>query len=407
MKIIKKIICVAAALAMLALTCVGFASCAKKQSGHLLATYKGGKVYESDVADWQLFFLTQKTSEISAASDIQAKIREVNDETTKFYVQIKAFKQLLEDKGIATISDSSIKNYAEKVLIPQIEENNAKNGGYAFWKKLYNVTDNFIYDYAEEQLVTAYLEKYIMDNYGVTEELINEYWEANSYKYIVVPSYEFDVIMVTVAEKDVANKEAWEAAKAEAQGYIDRIKGGEDFAAVKADAISKSNTPKIAEAMSVVDSVPYLECEGFDDAEAHLTAINEFIEEYTEQTGVALVEYADPYGDSKEYTLWYSYSNLLNEFYTKNALVTLEIGQTTAEPIRHLSGYEIIKLLNITDTTEFLNPKTNEDVYNDIYTTLYDQLWDEGNGPASEEFEKQLAEDYNIEIVYKYAESST
>lgn len=404
---LKKIVCLVLAVAMALSVSAMLMSCEKKPSGKLLATYEGGKVYESDVADWQNFFRIEKLQEIYNAEDQQAKIAEIDDNTTEFYVKLKAFRKMLEDKGIVTISKESIKKYAEEVIIPAIEKKYEKKGGYEFWKKSYGVSKDFIYDYAEEQLVTTYLEKYVMDTYGVTDEMIKEYWESHSYKYLIVPSYIFDVIMVSVADADKSNADAWEAAKAEAQGYIDRIKAGEDFADVKADAIQKSKNVNSAATFSVKDSVPFKDCEGFEDEEKHLEEINKFITAYAEANNTKLVEYAPTDGDAKEYALWFGYCNMLNEFYTKHALLSLDIDETIAEPIRHIEGYEIIKLVEKSDKTEFQRPEDNPTVYNDIYQTLYDQMWNNGEGTSVEKFEKQLETDYNIEIVYSYSSNNS
>lgn len=403
----KKIVCFLLAAIMTLSACAMFASCEKNKKGELLATYDGGEIYESQILDWQSYFLMENIQEVSQADDYQAKIAEVNDKTTEFYVNLKAFRKLLSDKGIMTITDETIKKYAEEIVIPSLESTYEKNGGYEFWRKSYNVSSNFVYDFAENILVTAYLEQYVMGNYGVTDQLIYDYWDIYSYKYVVVPAYIFDVIMVSVADGDKANVDAWEAAKAEAQGYIDRIKAGEDFANVKADAIEKSKNINVAAAYSVEDSVPYTECAGFEDKEANLSNLEEYFAALSKDSNVKLVEYADPKGNADEYRLWFTYCNMLNEFYTKHSLLNLEVGETTSEPIRHIEGYEIIKLIEKNDKTEFQNPKTNEKVYNDIYETLYNELWDDGNGPAVEEFEADLKEQYHIVVNYSYVSNYT
>lgn len=398
----KRIICLALAVAAVFSMCAVFASCQKKKSGKVLATYDGGDVYESDVLDWQSFFLVENVSDIMKADDSEAKIAEVNDNTTKFYVQLKAFRKLLEDEGIATITEETIKKYAEQIVIPALNSKYEKNGGYDFWRNSYKVSENFVYDYAEEQLVTAYLEKYVMDHFGVTDELVYEYWEAHASEYLVVPSYVFDVIMVAIEDSARADVEAWEAAKAEAQKYIDRIKSGEDFADVKADALVNSKNISVAAAFSVKDSVPYTSCEGFEDEEENLKHIAEYFDEVSKKTKVKLVEYADPNGNSKEYSLWFSYCNMINEFYTKHALLNLDVGETIDEPIRHISGYEIIKLVEMSDKTEFQRPENNPEVYQDVYESLYAEMWNGGKGTSVEKFEKFLQEKYNVSIVYSY-----
>jgi len=98
---------------------------------------------------------------------------------------------------------------------------------------------------------------------------------------------------------------------------------------------------------------------------------------------------------------------MLNELYTKNALLNLEIGETTSGPIRHLEGYEIIKLTGKRDDAEFKNPKTDEGVYNEIHDLLYSTLWGDGTGTAVQAFELQLEEDYKLEITYSYVDNMT
>ena len=403
----KKIVCLLLAAIMTLSACAMFASCEKDNKGELLATYDGGEVYESQVLDWQSYFLMENIKEISQSDDYQAKIAEVNDNTTEFYVQLKAFRKLLADKGIATITDETIKKYAEEVVIPSINDSTSNSGGYEAWCKSYNVSENFANDLAENSLVAMYLEKYVMEKYGVTEQLIYDYWDIYSYKYVIVPSYIFDVIMVCVADEDKTDAEAWDAAKAEAEGYIARIKAGEDFAAVKADAIENSKNANPAKIYSVKDSVAMTDCIGFEDKEANLANIEEYFASVTEESKVKLVEYADPSGDEDEYALWFSYCNMLNEFYTKYSLLNLGEGETIDEPIRHIEGYEIIKLTEKNDKTEFQNPRTNTDVYNDIYETLYEQMWDGGNGTSVEKFYTDLKEDYHITVVYSYVSNYT
>ena len=403
----KKIICLLLAAIMALSACAMFASCEDNKKGELLATYDGGEVYESQVLDWQSYFLMENIQVISQADDYQAEIAEINDSTTKFYVQLKTFRKLLADKGIATITDEMIKKYAEEVVIPSIEDSVSNSGGYEAWCKSYNVSENFANDLAENSLVNLYLENYVMDKYGVTDQLVYDYWDVYSYKYVVVPTYNFDVIMVCLADEDKADPEAWEAAKAEAQGYIDKIKAGEDFEAVKAEAIENSKNADPAKVYSVKDSVPITECVGFEDKEANLSNIEEYFEAATKESNVNLIEYADPKGNSDEYALWFSYCNMLNEFYTKHSLMNLEEGETIAEPIRHIEGYEIIMLTEKNEKTEFKNPKTDPEVYNDIYETLYNEMWDGGSGSSVEQFEKDLNEEYHVSIVYSYVSNLT
>ena len=303
---------------------------------------------------------------------------------------------------IATITDETIKKYTDEVLVPALEEQYSSDGGLDYWLRKYNVTEDFVYDYAENSLVSAYLEQYVMTNYGVEEKSIYEYWESHSYKYLVVPSYKFDVIMVPVADSDKADPEAWDAAKAEAEGYIARIKAGESFADVKASAIENSKNVAISKGYSVSDSVPIIDCDGFENKEENDAGVEAFIAAYGEANNVKLVRYADPKGDSKEYMLWYAYVNMFNEADVKYALPRLDDGETYSEPIINIEGYEIIMLVEKSDETEFQRPENNQKVYDDIYETLYNDLWDGGTGPAVEEFEADLKKAYNIEIKYSY-----
>ena len=93
---------------------------------------------------------------------------------------------------------------------------------------------------------------------------------------------------------------------------------------------------------------------------------------------------------------------MINEFYTKHALLNLDVGETIDEPIRHISGYEIIKLVEMSDKTEFQRPENNPEVYQDVYESLYAEMWNGGKGTSVEKFEKFLQEKYNVSIVYSY-----
>jgi len=255
---LKKIVCLLLAAVTAISVCFVFASCEKRKSGKLLATYSGGEIYESDVADWQNYFCITNASEIVNAEDSMAKKAEVLDTATGYYAHVKMFRALLAEKNIATITDKMIKEYAENILIPALNAQYESSGGYVAWRNTYNVSKNFIYDYAEQELVNSYREKYIMENFGVTDEMITEYWNTYAAKYIVLPSYLIDVIMVTVPTNDKTDPEAWEAAKATAQGYIDRIKAGEDFSAVKEEAIERRQRLIRSRTASRTETAPVL-----------------------------------------------------------------------------------------------------------------------------------------------------
>lgn len=400
MKITKRIICLSLAVMTLAVLCLTMASCGDDK-GKLLATYSGGEIYENELIDWQNYFLVMNASDIMENDDSQAAICEELDSVTSFYVKMKAFRKMLSDKGIVTLSDEDI---AAMVTLykNQIETDYKDLGGYDYWVATFNVSEDFIKSYSEIQLLTSYLEKYVMDEYSVTDELINDYWKKNASKYLVEPSYVFDVIFVPVAEADRGNADAWAAAKEEAQGYIDRINAGEDFADVKASAIENSKDTNTSEVYSVEDSVAKSSCYGASELDARLNEVKEYVDSVKAEKGTELVEYADPKGNSSEYDLWFNYCNKENQVYVKYQLVTSEIGDVSAEPIRHVLGYEIIKLTAVNEDIEFQNPENNETIYNEIYQIIYDTLWDNGSGASVQAFELQLTEDYDIKTVFSY-----
>ena len=413
MKTFKKAASALIALVLIAATCFGLVSCKKK--GGLLATYKGGEVRTSDVEDWQKYFLSENLESviydddgnIRSESDRYLQVQEICDSTTKYVVEVKAFKQLLEDEGIATFSDSSIKKYA-KVLRSQIEEEYAEKGGYAYWRDYAcgGVSDNFIYQFSESELVRKYLESYVMEHYPVTDELIMEYYRIYAQNYLVVPEYRFNVILVAVGEEDMGNEAAWDAAKEEAQGYIDRLNAGEKYEDVLADALENSKNKNIAEFYSVTDAQPISTIENFKDLEAGLESIQSYVDEATELFEVEFKKYATPEeDDANVYNIWYGYCNMTNQLYVCNTVYNLEIGQTGAEPILFLEGYEVIQLVEKTDSTYFKDPKNNQDIHDEIYQILYNEMWNGGQGTSVDAFLYNLAVDYEIDIVYSYAES--
>lgn len=402
MKITKRIICLSLVVLTLAVLCLTFASCDNgKDKGELLATYKGGEVYESDLEDWQNYFLVVNASSIMEADDAQAAILEELDSVTSFYVKMKTFRQYLSDEGVVTLTDDDLKA-AEKLYKAQIESDYSSRGGYEYWLVTFNVSEDFISSYSEIQLLTTYLEKYVMDEYGVTDEMIQDYWNKNAYKYLVEPSYIFDTIFVPVAEEDRGDADAFAAAKAEAQGYIDRILGGEAFADVKADALKNSKDANTSEVYSIEDSVAKTACSDYEDLEARLKEAKDYVDSVKEEKGTEFVEFANPNGNQKQYELWFNYCNKENQAYVKNFLVTSEIGDVTAEPIRHLLGYEVLMLTKISEDVEFQNPTDNKEIYDEIYQIIYDSLWNEGEGASVQALELQLADNYDIEIKFSY-----
>ncbi|MBQ0125980.1 MAG: hypothetical protein KBS59_06655 [Clostridiales bacterium] len=402
MKLFKKILCLALAVAMLAAVCLALDSCKEKDKGRLLATYKGGEIYEKDVEDWQNYFLIENLSTVANADDYVAAINDINDSTTAFVAQYKAFRCLLEDEKIFSFTDSDVKAFAER-LISEFDVQLEEKGGYGYWKKTYGVSDNFIYDFAEEQLVSAFLEDYVMDHFGVTDELITDYWEKHAIDYLTVPSYKFEVIMVAVADDDKANVTAWDEAKATAERYIARLNAGESFDTVRTDAIANSKNAAASRTYSVSDSVAISSCEGFEDLNQNLAEVAEFIEKLKETSETELVEYADPNGDASEYAFWFQYCNIYNELYVKNSLLNMTIGEVCENPIRHIAGYEIIKLTEIDENIAFLRPENDEAVYKDVYDRLYIELWADGAGTSAQAFASQLAQDYEINIEYSYS----
>lgn len=407
MKTIKKISCAIIVFALALTMCLGLASCGKKRGGTLLATYKGGEVYSSELLDWQNYFLYENMETLLKEDDPYAAINIRNDQTTKFYVQMKVFRQLLEDKGLLKLSDKGIKEYA-KILIEAFNEeyDGYKSGvsGYEYWKSVYHVSDDFINSYSEYLLVSEQAEKYVMKYYGVTDELIQEYWDMNAARFLKTPSHIFDTIIVAVESGKESDLDEWARAKAEAEGYIARIKAGESFDSVKEDAIKNSKNQQIAEAYSNRDRVSIFECSYFVELEPQIEVINNSIKEYLEKNDVNFVEYADPNGDKKEWALWYEYCNLINEATVKHIMTTLSIGETADEPIRAIMGYQIVCLVETTEDTAFVNPFDDEDVYNEIYEIIYDERWANGNGVAVDEFVADLEADYEIEIKYSYYE---
>ena len=405
MKILKKAVVFILLATMLLASCQLFVSCGDKEpdKGQLLATYSGGEIYESDVKEWQTFMFHLCIDDVLQASDKQAALYSVFDRATDYVVKMTAFKDLLSKEGLLTITESGVKLYAE-TLIKDI--NDDFTGGYEKWKKSFEVSDDFIYSYAEMQLLSVEMEKYIMSKYGViTDEMVDEYWSLHAGDYVQVPKYYFDNIVVSLPKSEMAGETAWNEIKAEAQSYIDRINAGEDFETVKQDAISKSRYATVARLYSGEASVIKTDCNGFEDVEALIAENKEAVDLYCEEFKVNFVEYADPNGNKDEYEAWYNLVNMNNEAYVKNALLSLEEGELWQTPIMSVFGYQIMKMTKIDDgeAVYFKKPSDDPEVRRDVESKIYEQLWDSGNGPAVEEFEEKFVKDYDIKIVYSYS----
>ncbi len=406
MKFLKKTVVFAVVAATLIAACAGLISCGgdpEEDKGELLATYTGGEIYEKDITDWRNYMYHMYYSDIMSADDPKAELFNTLDRATNYVVKIKAFKALLESEGLVTFSEEKINQYAQ-VVISEIDESKtfASQGGYEYWKTVFEVSDDFIYEYAESQLVSAELERYIMSKYGVTDEMIQEYWELYAGEYLQVPSYYFDNIMVIVPLNLTGDASVWADAKAEAQRYIDELKAGADFETVKQEAIDNSRGTSMAKAYSTVVSRKKSEFSGFENLDKILEENKKIIDEYCANLGIELPEYANE-TDGKLYDAWYYYVNMNNEAYLKNQLLSLDIGEFSTEPIMHVFGYQIVKLTKEDDDIYFKSPFDYPEVYDDIYDKLYKELWSSGSGASVDEFEAFLAEKYDIKIVYSYA----
>ena len=402
MKFLKKTVVFALVAATLIAACAGIVSCGENpedDKGELLATYKGGELYENDLEDWRQYMSHIYYDDINASDDVKAALYAVFDLTTSYVVKIKAFENLLEKEGYMTFSEKSINSYAE-TLIEGLDED--FKGGYDAWKKGYHVSDEFIYSFAEMQLVSAEIEKYVMSRYGVTDEMIDKYWELYAGDYVQVPSYYFDSIILAPDADYKGGEAEWEELKADAQKYIDEINAGADFEAVKAEAIANSHNPTVSQLYSNVSSITKLECRGFEDLETILADNKTAIEKYCEELEIEFVPYADPNGDKDQRDAWFYYVNMNHEAYVKNALLNLEEGAVWSEPIMSVLGYQILKITKIDEDVFFKKPSDYPEVYNDIYDKVYKELWNDGSGVAVTEFESDLAEDYDINIVYSY-----
>ena len=414
MKIFKRIICAVLVLAMACALCVAFTACKEKVVDNIVATYKDAEIHESDLADWQLYYLQRNVDEIISAGSglatsaeitaaMDKKRNEILDKATDFVLQIKLVKKYLTENGIADITESAVSAYAANMK-STIEKEYDSKGGYEYWKSTVcgGVSDNFIYQCSEAEIVLAYMEQCAMDLAPVTKDMVVEYWQLNRDKYVVAPYYKFDVLIVPLAENSHGGEDDWNAAKAEAQGYIDRIKAGESFEDVKADAISKSPDPAISRFYSVPTSVSATEANGFIDKEERLKEVEITMQLFVEE-GTNFVEYADPNGDKEEYDLWYMYCNFMNQLYSKHYAATLEVGEVNDEPFLFVGGYEIIQLLESNPEVAFLDPLTNDDVYSEIYQLIYDELWSDGSGSSVDAFVDMLYKDYDAKVTYRYS----
>jgi len=403
MKILKNTAVFVLVCATLLAVCAGLVSCGEDpdaKKGNLVATYRGGELYESDLEDWQQYMYYTYLKDILDADDQKAERFAVLDLATDYVVKMTAFKLLLESEGYVTFTESKINAYVE-----QLKEQFKKDykDGYDTWKYNYHVSDGFIYKFAELQLVSQEIEKYVMSKYGVTDKMIDEYWELYAGNYMQVPSYYFDSIILAMKTDDMDDKVIWDELKDKAQGYIDELLAGADFDTVKQNAIASSPNTTVSRIYSVVSDLSKLECRGFEELDDILADNEKDIQEYCEKLEINFVPYADPKGNKNEYEAWYYYVNMNNETRVKNALLSLEVGEVWSEPIMSVFGYQIIKMTKIDEDYFFKRPSDYPEVYDDIYQQIYNARWNDGAGVAVTEFENDLVKKYDIDVKYSYS----
>lgn len=405
MKIIKRIAAFALAAAMLLGICASMTSC--KERGNIVASYDGGEIYEGDLVDWQSYFLGFYYQNIIKSENPTAEIQQVLDLTTKAVLQTKIFKDILEKEDILVLKDSDIKQRANEIIEELNEDEELKKlGGYDHWKKYYGVSKNFIYDYAEYVMITECIESYIMsrEENKITDEDVRDYWNKNASEFLITPSYILDVIIVVVENSKLGDPAAWESAKAEAQGYLDRLKNGEKYDDVKIAALQNTVDTDIFNAYSVRDRLAISDCEGFEDIDRLLAEAKEVLDGFAEESKIELVEYPDITNEN-EYRLWFDNVNIHNEIYVKNAILNMEVGDCVSEPIKFINGYEIFRYAEKDENLMFQTPEVNDEVYQRCYDAVYDERWDAGAGPAVTSFEEKMYKDYNVDIKFSYVDA--
>ncbi|MCQ2770469.1 MAG: hypothetical protein MJ236_01550 [Clostridia bacterium] len=406
MKLFKRLVCLSITLVMILTSIVSLSSCGTREKDLVIATYSFGQLKESDLKQWQSYMTALYGDQLSACETELEKyelLSKVYDEATRYWAQIQFLAKEFELMGV-TYSENDISNM-EKIIIAQFAETYKEQGGWDGISKDLGLDDTFLSQFALSQLVHASLEGFVMGNYEITNEMIKDYYDKNVDQFMIVPSYKLDMIYVPVAEADLAKPDAWAAAKAEAEAYLQRLQAGEDFETVKKDAIANSKDKLTSENYATVSEINKASCERYYYVDVVIESIEEDLAKLLKDEKINFVKYADPKGDAKEYSIWFQYIMLTNEAYVKNALLTLEDGQIHNSVIEFISGYEIIKKVSTSNDVIFQDPFENEEVYKEIKEILYKAAWDDGAGPAVNAVLDKLNKKYELNILFSYEEA--
>ena len=334
MKNIRRIICAVIAVAML---CVVLCSCGH---GAVYAIYKGGKIYQSDIDGWVQYRLT--TDQITDQTEINKTV----DSIVKTSAIYRLYELELKAAGI-TVTSADIKektDYYKGLFNLEYAESEEKDG-YTAWKKEYGVDDAFFKELVRRDIVEDLKNKYIYDNFNVTEQMCLDYYNENRIDFIKLPGYYFTGVLVEVKDRASGSGE-WETAKAAARDYIARINGGEDFDTVAAEIKSKysvANGYSHAEIISGADyvlkaSADYIQVSSQEELDAKIAELKASYEEENGPLNPDAAVDTDEFNDymiylGKEFKLRLNYA-LQNE---------MRLGEVYSEPVKSPVGYWIYR----------------------------------------------------------------
>lgn len=375
---LKKIAALFLALAMI---CLAFAACGKKEpTGTPVALVDGQIIYSNDqeILDYLAYYIWLNDIELPTSDEISYAYAMAVTYCTDSVIWYRIYEKELATKGIT---------FSEKKLKDKME--NAKNlfsdyeGGFEGFRKVMGLSKNFLYNMAKYEAISEEIVIMLSETFEVSDEAALEYFNSHIEEYTNSPGIVYDAILLEILdlqdEAEVASK------KAEAEECIARLKNGADFDAVREEILKKYSSDEyfytsFASGQATLPEGEYVKVE---DLAAEIKLVEDL---YKNEDGPIYDPSADKSSD--EYKNYEFYINSLYRAELMYALTTAtSSGEIYDTPILSTIGYVVVKNLRYNESVSFVN-------FSEVKDEIKETLW-------SEEFEK-VAESYREELIKKY-----
>lgn len=366
MKRTKKMICM---LLVFSVVAVLLSACGDR--GEIIAVYDNIPVYEEDVQDIINYYVATNTT----VNSTDEEKSEIAKQAVRTYVNYKVLEMDLKDKGY-TVDEKKL-NQTVKETIDYLDEN--FEGGYDDWRTMYLVSKNFLKEELRRYELADLFNEYASDTVEVTEQEIQDYYNANGMEYADPAGYTWTALLREVL--DLKDDEECATAKAEMESYIRQINSGYmTLEQAKADILSKYTEEDGYTQTNLYSGENFTSMSDVKDIPDLAAALEEVRQGYED-----LNPDAEP--GSEEYKTYMSYLGECFQTEVYYALQNMKVGEVYTKPLLSFAGYFIIRLDKVKETGGF---------------TSLEEVRDEIEAEIRNEKISVMFENYLIELNSKY-----